>query len=73
MKAGADINDQLVISRAVLDAAENNNGVLDVPVLAASLDISLETCQSYVDFYIEKHSYADQIKSPLEVQLEEGI
>ena len=66
MKAGADIDDQLAISRAVLDADENNDGVLDVPVLAATLGIPLDTCQSYVDFYAAQHGCTDRMKSPLE-------
>jgi hypothetical protein len=56
MKGGANLEDQVAISRAVVYAAENNDGILDVPVLAASLDIPLDCCQSYVDFYANKHS-----------------
>ena len=52
MKGGADIDDQMAISRAVTHAKD---GVLDVTALAASLNIPLECCQSFVDFYAIKN------------------
>lgn len=54
MKGGADLEDQLAISRAVADAAANNDGVLDVVRLASTLNIPLECCQSFVDHFSEK-------------------
>jgi uncharacterized cysteine cluster protein YcgN (CxxCxxCC family) len=67
MKGGANLEDQTVISRAVLSAAEDNDGVLDVPVLAASLDIPLDVCQSYVNHFAAMHGCLEIMKSPLEV------
>jgi hypothetical protein len=53
MKGGANLEDQMAIRKAVLFSAESGN-VLDVPGLAVSLDIPLDCCVSFVEFYKNK-------------------
>lgn len=55
MKGGADISDQREI-RIVVENAHAAGEVVNVPALAASLNIPLDCCQSFVDFYQAKQA-----------------
>jgi hypothetical protein len=54
MKGGANLSDQLAIDRAVQFAVDTGE-VLDVVGLAASLQLPVDCCQSFVDFFVTKY------------------
>jgi len=61
MKGGADIDDQMKINRAVQAAVANGESI-NVTALAASLNIAVDCCQSFVDYFAEKHGLKAEVK-----------